>query len=244
MTRTLIAILLALFAVPAAAQTKTPPPKTPPPTKPAPVQTRAQPEPIRVRGFATFGSMSFQASDSFDAVLGSSGGPIFGGGAQVLLPYGLYVEVSVSRFSADGERVFIGPAPDLEVFQLGIPLEVKVTPLDFTAGWRYRHCPRTAKPRVGGCRPPVIPYVGGGFSSYKYQETSDFADEDEDVDERYNGFHVVGGAEYAVRRWLAVGGEVSWSSIADALGEGGVAAAFDESNLGGTTFRVKISIGR
>ena len=243
-TRILIATFIILSAASAQAQTKPAPPTT---KKPAPVAQRpAQPaEPtIGVRGFVTFGNFSFNAQESFDAVTESTSAPVFGGGAQVLLPFGLYVEVSASRISRDGERVFVGPAPDREVFKLGIPLEVTVTPLDITGGWRYRHCPRTVKPRVGGCRPSVIPYVGGGFSSYRYQETSEFSTADEEIDERFSGFHILGGAEYQPVRWMAIGGEVAWSSIADALGEGGVSAAFDENNLGGTTFRLKISIGR
>jgi hypothetical protein len=244
MTRTLIATLIVLSAVTAHAQTKPAPPTTkkPAPTAPRPAQP-AEPT-IGVRGFATLGSFSFNAQESFDAVVGSTSAPVFGGGGQVLLPRGVYVEVSASRISRDGERVFIGPAPDREVFRLGIPLEVKITPLEITGGWRYRHCPRTAKPRAGGCRPPVIPYVGGGFSSYRYQETSEFSAADEDIDERFSGFHILGGAEYQPVRWMAIGGEVAWSSIADALGQGGVSAAFDENNLGGTTFRLKISVGR
>lgn len=248
MTRTLIAALLVLCAGSAEAQTKPAPPAKPAPGKPAPAQTRpAQPRPasgIGIRGFATLGSITFQAKESFEATLDSASGPIFGGGVQVLLPRSFYVEVSASRFHREGERVFIGPDPDREVFRLGIPLDVTVIPLEISGGWRYRHCPRTAKPRPGGCQPKVIPYVGGGFSSYNYQETSDFADDDENVDERFSGFHILGGAEYRIQRLIAIGGEVSWSSIADALGQGGVSAAFDENNLGGTTFRVKISVGR
>lgn len=187
---------------------------------------------VGVRGFVTLGNISFNAEESFDAIFDSSSGAIFGGGGQVLLPWGIYVEVAAARFSAEGERAFVGPAPEREVFKLGIPLEVKVTPLDITGGWRFRRWER------------VVPYGGAGYSSYRYQETSEFSDPDEDIDERYSGFHIVGGAEYLPFRWLAIGGEVAWSSIADALGDGGVAAAFDEDNLGGTTVRLKISIGR
>jgi hypothetical protein len=32
--------------------------------------------------------------------------------------------------------------------------------------------------------------------------------------------------------------------VPDAIGEEGVAAAFDETNLGGASFRLKITIGR
>lgn len=242
MRHTVFTAVLLLCAVAAQAQTK-----PTPPAKPRPAATRAaQPpsSPIGVRGFVAFGSITFQAEDSFDAILDSAAGPIWGGGGTVLLPRGFYVEVAASRFKREGERAFVGPAPDREVFKLGIPLEVAITPIELTGGWRYRHCPRTAKPRPGGCQPRIIPYAGGGFSSYRYQETSEFADSDEDVDERFNGYHVVGGVEYLPLRWMAIGGEVAWSSVPDALGQGGVSAVFNEDNLGGSTVRLKISFGR
>ena len=250
MTRLVIALAMVLWSAHAYAQTK----PAQPPAKPAPAPqkpTAAQPRPsqgpdnsIGVRGFVTVGAITFQAQESFEAILDTPSGIIFGGGGQILLPGGFYAEVSASRFRREGERVFVGPAPNREVFKLGIPLEVMVTPLEITGGWRYRHCPRTAKPRVGRCQPTIIPYGGGGYSSYRYQETSDFADPDEDIDDRFSGFHIVGGVEYLPIRWLAIGGEVAWSSIADALGTAGVSQAFDEDNLGGTTVRLKISIGR
>jgi len=196
----------------------------------------AQDNAIGVRGFMTFGSITFQARNTFDAVLGAPSGPIFGGGGQVLLPSGIYLEVSASRFKQDGERVFVGPGND--VFRLGIPLNVTITPLEITGGFRLR-----SRSRVG-VMSRVVAYGGGGYSSYRYQETSDSAEPSENVDERFSGFHVVGGAEYQASRWLAIGGEVAWSSIADALGAGGASAAFAEDNLGGTTFRLKLSVGR
>jgi len=206
----------------------------------ASAQTRpaasAAPQDIGVRGFATFGSISFHANQSFEAVLGTASGPIFGGGGQVLLPWGIYVEVAASQFSRDGERVLIGP--DDEVLPLGIPVSVTITPLEITGGFRYRMRSRS------GTLSPVAAYGGLGYSSYGYKETSEFAELDDDVNERFSGFHVVGGAEYHVLQWLAIGGEVAWSSIADALGDGGVSAAFGENNLGGTTVRVKLSFGR
>lgn len=264
MPRPLAALVVALcLAAPASAQTKpAPPPPQPgapkqpaPPAKP-PAQTRpaaaANPNPIRPRAFVTFGGVSFQAQDTFDAIFESHRGPTFGGGGQVLLPWGLYAEVSAWRFTRDGERAFVGP--NREVFRLGIPVQLTITPIELTGGWRYRHCP--GPPRKPGaprppqvlparpCNPRLVPYAGGGFSSYRYTESSDFAEAGENVDERFNGFHLVGGAEYRVMRWVAVGGEVAWSSVADALGAGGVSAALDENNLGGTLFRLKITVGR
>jgi hypothetical protein len=89
-----------------------------------------------------------------------------------------------------------------------------------------------------------VPYGGAGYSRYLYQALSGFAAPGENVDESYHGYHIVGGGEYLPLRWLAIGGEIAWSSVRDARPIGGLSEAFDETNLGGTTLRVKISIGR
>jgi hypothetical protein len=265
---TLIAVL-AFLPIAASAQTRPapPPPQTPKqgtPTKPAPTSTaqtkapaRSNSSPIRVRGFAAFGGVTFQAQESFDAVLGGHSGTLFGGGGQVLLPWSTYAEVGVSRFTRSGERVFVGP--NQQVFPLGIPVDVTVTPLEITGGWRYQHCPRpvTAKPPAKGakpapqaparpltCAPKLVPYVGAGYSAYQYTESSEFSTPDEEVNDWFSGFHLLGGAEYQVVRWLAIAGEIGWSTIPDALGAGGVSAAFDEDNLGGVIWRLKVVVGR
>ena len=113
-------------------------------------------------------------------------------------------------------------------------VEITVTPIEISAGWRFRI--RRA--------PKLIPYAAGGFTILKYQETSDFASGDEDADDSFSGYHLLGGAEYKIKRWLGVAGEASWSTVPDAIGESGVSEAFDETDLGGTTFRVKVTIGR
>jgi hypothetical protein len=259
MLRAFVFMLIVVSASSASAQSKNATPAKPaqpatpapgtkqiPPVKPGIAQKtppRSTEPSVGVRGFFTLGTFVASATDTFEAVLGSNSGLIFGGGAQVLFRKGLYAEVAASRFKREGERVFVGP--DQEVFPLGIPLDVTLTPLEFTGGWRYRHCPPPLKGRpVRPCNPRVIPYVGGGWSWYRYQETSDGDDAADEVDERFSGFHILGGAEYKITPLVAIGGEVAWSSIPDALGEGGVSAAFNETNLGGTTLRVKISIGR
>jgi hypothetical protein len=182
-----------------------------------------------IRAFVTAGSITFHARESFDAILGTPTGPIVGGGVQVLLPRGFYAEASAARFSASGERAFIGPGGEL--FRLGIPVRVSITPLEITGGWRWRRNPR------------VVPYGGIGFSSYRYREASDHANAGDDVSERFAGVHMVGGVELRAMRRLALGGEIVWSSIPGALGESGVSEAFDESNLGGTGVRLKIGVG-
>ena len=186
---------------------------------------------IDIKGYGLVGGMSFAASESFDAVLGTSSGVIFGGGAEVGLPWGgLYVGVGAWRFSEEGERVFVSGS---EVFRLGIPLTIEVTPIEVTGGWRFKNV-----------SPRFVPYVGAGWSSYAYKETSDFADAGDDVDERFSGFHILGGAEFKLTRWLGVGGELAWTTVPDALGTGGASRAFDETDLGGVSYRLKISVGR
>ena len=186
---------------------------------------------IDIKGYGLVGGMSFAASESFDAVLDTSSGVIFGGGAEVGLPWGgLYFGVGAWRFSEEGERVFVSGS---EVFRLGIPLTIEVTPIEVTGGWRFKNV-----------SPRFVPYVGAGWSSYAYKETSDFAEAGDDVDDRFSGFHILGGAEFKLTRWLGVGGELAWTTVPDALGTGGASRAFDETDLGGVSYRLKISVGR
>jgi opacity protein-like surface antigen len=141
----------------------------------------AQQRPLfTVRGFGDVGSMSFTAHDSFDAIFGESRGPIFGGGVEVVERHNLFVDFRASRFTDSGERVF---RFNSELFQLGIPVDVTVTPIELTGGYRFDR----------GWR--VVPYGGIGASWYRYKETSQFATDEENVDETFDGFHVLGGAD-------------------------------------------------
>ncbi len=199
---------------------------------PLPASTQTAGVLSSIEGYAMFGRISFTASESFDAILGTSSGPIVGGGARVGLGFGgLSVDVGAWRFGADGERVLIA---NETVFPLGIPVEITVTPLELSGGWRFR------LRRL----PKFIPYAAGGLTFMRYQETSDFAGTTENTDATYNGYHLMGGAEYKIRRWLGVAGEAAWTTVPDAIGESGVSRSFDETNLGGTTLRVKVTIGR
>ncbi len=185
---------------------------------------------LQIRAFGSTSTTWFTSSSTFKAVLGASTGQDFGGGLNITQGPG-YLEIGARRFSKSGERVFVTDSG--QVFPLGIPAKVTMTPLDVTAGWRFR-------PRFGR----VIPHLGVGYTRMKYEETSDFADEDEDVSESFNGFHVLGGVEVRVARWVGLASEVVWTSVADAIGEGGASKAFEENDLGGTSIRVKVVIGR
>ena len=219
---------------PATAEPAAAPPAAPagaqPPAPATPAQPPAQPPPpvgVRVFGGAALEWMS--ASKSFDAVTGSDRVTTFGGGLQVTnLWRGLFLEGSMAWAAPDGERVF---AFGDEVFPVGIPVELTLMPVDVVAGWRAP---------LGR----LVPYVGGGMTFFKYEETSEFADEDENVDDWYNGFVVMGGLEVGLARWLHVRADVRYRQVNDALGLGGVSEFFDEDRLGGVAAGLQLMLGR
>jgi opacity protein-like surface antigen len=186
---------------------------------------------LGLRGFGTVTFDKMAASESFKAVTEKDTATFFGGGVQVTnLWQGLFVEVAAERSSLDGERVFVGP--DDEVFRLGIPVSIKMTPVDVVAGWRSAPVNRASG------------YGAAGVSFLKYEETSDFADADENVDERYTGLVLLGGIEYSAARFVHIRGEVRYRRFADAIGAGGASAAFDETDLGSFGAALKIAVGR
>jgi hypothetical protein len=185
---------------------------------------------MQVRGFGIVGMNWFTASQTFDAVLGTGSGTDFGGGLSLTDGPG-FIEVSARRFSKTGQRVFVTDAK--EVFELGIPAKVTMTPLDVTAGWRFR-------PLLGRVRP----HLGVGYTRMRYEETGEFGDDDENVNESFNGYHVVGGGELRLGSLVGITAEVVWTSIANAIGEGGASKVFNEKDLGGTSARLKLVIGR
>jgi hypothetical protein len=171
------------------------------------------------------------ASSTFDAVLGAGNGTEFGGGLSLTDGPG-YLEIGARRFAKDGERVFV--TDTREVFRLGIPARVTMTPLEITAGWRFQ-------PWFGR---RLRPHVGAGYTRLRYEESGDFAEDGDDVKAWFNGFHVVGGGEFRLHRFVGLTAEVAWTSIANAIGEGGASKAFDEDNLGGTSARLRLVLGR
>jgi len=191
-----------------------------------------QAQEIGFRGFGEVGGTRFSSTESFTAVLGSPSGIVYGGGVEAVFARGVFVSLRVSRFRKDGTRVFVFNNKPID---LGIATTVTVTPIEVTGGYRFPLKNAT-----------VIPYAGAGVGWHRYEETSDFATSDEDVKATHQGYHVLGGAEVRLSRLFSVAGEAQWSTVPDALGENpnSVSAAFDESDLGGVTFRVKFIVGR
>lgn len=183
-----------------------------------------------LRGFGDVGATTFTAEQSFNAILGSRIGTVFGGGVEAVLPPRIFVNVRASRFRETGQRVFLFGG---EQFDLGIPTTITLTPVELTGGYRFPFWSR------------VIPYGGAGVGWHQLEESSQFALPEENVKDRFIGYHVLGGVELGLARWIAAAGELQWATVPDAVGDdsNSIAHEFNESDLGGTTFRFKIIVG-
>lgn len=184
-----------------------------------------------LRGFGDIGSTTFTAEESFKAVLDSATGRVIGGGVEAVFPQRIFVNVRASRFRDVGQCVFLFHG---ERFDLGLPTTITVTPVEITGGYRFDFGRR------------LVPYGGAGLGWHRYEETSRFAEASENVNERFNGVHVVGGAEFRLARWIGAAAEAQWATVRDALGDdpNSVSHEFGESNLGGMTFRLKVVVGQ
>lgn len=184
---------------------------------------------VGVLAHASYGSTVFEAKDSFETVTGTSNAPGFLAGVTLTrLWRGVFVDVASGRTTLDGERVFVHAGT---VFPLGIPAAIEWRPLDIAAGWR-----------VAGRR--FTPYAGIGLTTIAYKETADFAQVGDDVSETASGLLLLGGVDVPLWRWISLGGEVRYRAVTGVLGVGGVSEVFGEDQLGGTSFAVRLSIGR
>jgi hypothetical protein len=227
-TATMMVLALGL-ASPAAAQRPAQPPARPAPRR-APPPLPPEP-PISFRPFVMGTEEAFAAVETFKAIFGTSYGPFFGGGLQVAFHGKYYVEVGASRFQQTGERAFRNNGQN---FSLGIPLTATITPLEITAGYRFR--PRQLR--------QLRPYLGGGFTSYAYKEVSDFADADGNVNTRHAGLVAVGGVEFRVHRYVGISADMELSHVTGILGQQGISKDAGESDLGGISARFRLIVGR
>ena len=192
---------------------------------------------LRVAVFGTAGLFTATANNSFEAVLDTHSGTDFGVGAQVAWQAGalrsLFVEVDASRFEETGERAFVHEGG---VFPLGIPLTIGLRPIELSAGYRLNPVHRT---RTGVVASPVAWFAGGGIGSVGYSET----DEDGEISNRFLAYHAMGGVDVTVWQVLQIGAEARFRWVPDGLGTGGISGEFNETDLGGSTFRVRIGVG-
>lgn len=190
----------------------------------------AQPAGISFRPFFLASDQRLSAQTTFNATLGTAAASFWGGGVDVIVRKSYFVDVAVSRMSATGQRAFIDNG---QVFRLGVPLRVAMTPLEITGGYRFRL--KTSR---------IVPYAGVGVGSYAYRETADFSTAGEDTSTRHAGFLLTGGAEFRVARWVAVAGDAQYTRVTGILGQSGLSKDANEDNLGGTAGRLRVIIGR
>jgi opacity protein-like surface antigen len=180
--------------------------------------------------YATYGTTSLTASNTFETAAGTSRRSAPGiGGTVTGLWRGLFVDVAFTQYKLDAQRVFIDQGT---VFPLGIPVRITMRPFDLVGGWRY------------GSRNRVSPYGGAGLVFFQYREDSDFATAGDDVDERKTGLVVLAGADVRVMRFVKVGGEFRYRAVDGILGLGGVSQVFGDDQLGGLSFAARFSVGR
>ena len=190
----------------------------------------AQFKDVDIRPFALATEQRFDASTTFNAVSASPAQTFWGGGVDVVIHRAYFVDLTISHMSKGGQRAYINNG---QVFRLGIPLRVTMTPVEIAGGYRFR----SMKSRI-------IPYVGAGIGSYSYGETSDFSQPGEDVDLRHSGFVMMGGLEVRVSRWVAVTGDGQYTSVPSILGQSGLSKEAGEDNLGGIAVRVRVILGK
>jgi hypothetical protein len=167
------------------------------------------------------------ASQTFKATVGQSRFSSLGGGADVGLTRHIFAHVTIESMSRNGSRAVIDNG---KAFSLGIPLTVKLRPVDIGAGWQL-----TPHGRLGS-------HVGGGVSLQKYDETASFAQPGDDVHMTNHGFFVFGGVDVTIAKWLVAGGDAEYRSIPNAIGTGGISLAYGESNLGGGVVRGLVGV--
>ncbi|MCG6921830.1 MAG: hypothetical protein LJF15_12210 [Acidobacteria bacterium] len=174
------------------------------------------------------GYFGLTASESADAVFGTSGGLTWGGAARFSFDLGVYVTAGVRTFSKEGERVFVAGRGD-PVARLGFPLSMRITPIFATVGYRFRQ---------GHL---IVPYAGLGGSINLFREESDVAGLAYEESTSKAGFHVAGGAEIGRGRFR-FGTEVGWSTVPSAVGVAGVSKVYGEDNVGGWSVVGKLVI--
>jgi outer membrane protein W len=183
-----------------------------------------------VRPFALATEQRFDASTTFNAVFASPAESFWGGGVDVVVHKAYFVDLAISHMSKTGQRAFINNG---QVFRLGIPLQVTMTPVELTGGFRFRFR-----------RSRIIPYVGAGIGSYSYGETAGFSQPGDDVDARHSGFVMMGGLEFRVSRWVAITGDGQYTTVPGIFGRNGLSKDVGEDNLGGIAARLRVILGK
>ncbi|HET7221549.1 MAG TPA: hypothetical protein VFJ02_26015 [Vicinamibacterales bacterium] len=201
-----------------------------------PDAVQAAPWRIGVQGVGIAG-VNWPGADESFAAAGLDKRPVeFGGGVRVSEIWRtLFVQVNATRWSGSAERVFVDESGT--PYPLGIPLDVKASFIDVSAGWRFF-------PQSGsGIGRRTVSYVGAGVGIAKYSEESPFAQAGDDLHETTASYHVAAGFDVGLLSWLGIGADVRYRFIPDVLGDGGVSAVLGEKDFGGFQAGVSLRLG-
>lgn len=183
----------------------------------------ARPAPAMAGSFgveAHGGYHSLSASQSATAVFdGSTGGGTFGGAVRYVLYKGFYIAGGARTFSKKGERVYVAAAGG-PVAKLGFPLDLRITPIFGTLGYRFRD------------GRPFVPYLGVGGGVTQFRETSDITGDVREESRSKGSFHALAGLEYGTGM-IRLGAEGVYSTTPDSIGVGGVSKVYGERDIGG-----------
>lgn len=184
---------------------------------------------LSFRPFVMLSEQKFVATKTFEATFGQSTEPFWGGGLNITSDDRYYLEVSASRFKKTGTRAFVFNGT---TFDVHIPQQVTITPLEFTAGYRFHRWQR------------ILPTVGAGLGVYQYKQVSDFSTDAENVDTKHSGLIAEGGVEIRLQRWFGIVGDVHYTHIPGILGDAGLSKDLGEKDLGGLSARLKLVVGK
>jgi hypothetical protein len=223
----LVFVCAALAPATSLAQSRPPasnqqPARRPPPKKP--------PVGVRAYGFYEFDALA--ATDTFKAVTGSSTTNGFGAGLEVTnVASKLFIRATFAHAGKDGERVFVNNG---EVFKLGIPLTVGMTPIEIGGGWRS----------VVDRRGRYAIYAGADVVFLNYSETTPSGTADDNTSQTFTGYSLFGGFDRTFHKNLVAGVEGQYRSVPNAIGAAGTSAAFGETDLGGFVIRALFGVKR
>lgn len=185
----------------------------------AAVATPALSQGMAVNVEAGYFSMT-AARASANAVFGSSGGATFGGELSYVSGNGSYYLAAGGRyFKKTGEMVFVADRR-ADVFRLGHPLTARIIPAHVTLGRRFM-----------GNR-SFVPYVGVGIGLTSYHEESTVGGLVETNSSTKASGRVAAGIEVG-RGKVRLAAEIGYSAVPGAIGVGGVANVYDETDVGG-----------
>ncbi len=167
------------------------------------------------------GTFEPTASETYDAVWGDAMVQL-GVQAEARFRRGWYLALSVDHGEVDGD--VLGRGPGGVLVPTGDRSDLALTPIHLTVGGIARRD-----------RPWSL-YYGAGPSLLQWEDDNPVFPEDGSD----SGFHAVFGVRRSFAR-AAAAAEARWSTIPDALGQGGVSALFGEDDLGGLALDLVLS---